>query len=84
MSADEIQVADQFNSAEAQINIDGQSYKLQELDIPEIMDFPKPDEIKQAARIAEDAQNNYQQLSKSMDTILNKYRDEDSEEPEFN
>lgn len=84
LSADEIQVADQFNSAEAQINIDGQTYKLQELDIPEIMDFPKPDEIKQAERIAEDAQNNYQQLSKSMDTILNKYRDEDSEEPDFN
>ncbi|BAY66427.1 hypothetical protein NIES22_65660 [Calothrix brevissima NIES-22] len=84
LSADEIQVADQFNSAEAQINIDGETYKLQELDIPEIMDFPKPDEIKQAERIAEDAQNNYQQLSKSMDTILSKYRDEDSKEPDFN
>jgi len=84
LSADEIQVADQFNSTEAQINIDGQTYKLQELDIPEIMDFPKPDEIEQTKIIAEAAQNNYQQLSKSMDTILKKYRDEDSEEPDFN
>lgn len=84
LSADEIQVADQFNSTEAQINIDGQTYKLQELDIPELMDFPKPTEIEQTKIIAEAAQNNYQQLSKSMDTILKKYRDEDSEEPDFN
>jgi hypothetical protein len=48
------------------------------------MDFPKPDEIEKANTIAEVVQNNYSQLSKSMDTILNKYRHEDTEEPGFN
>ena len=36
--------------------------------------------LKKANEIAEDTQSNYQQLSKSMDTILNKYRDDESEE----
>ena len=82
--AKNIQTAGVFDSTEAQMEIDGKIYKLQELDIPEIMDFPKPDEIEKANTIAEVAQNNYSQLSKSMDTILKKYRDEDAEELDFN
>ncbi|MGB3640127.1 MAG: hypothetical protein WBA39_21495, partial [Rivularia sp. (in: cyanobacteria)] len=84
LKAEDIQTAGYFDSAEAQIEIEGKTYKLQELDIPEVMDFPKQDEIKKANEIAEDAQSNYQQLSKSMDAILNKYRDDESEEPDFN
>jgi hypothetical protein len=84
LKAQDIQAAGVFDSTKAQMEIDGQIYKLQELDIPEIMDFPKPDEIEKANTIAEVVQNNYSQLSKSMDTILNKYRHEDTEEPGFN
>ena len=84
LKAQDIQAAGVFDSTKAQMEINGQIYKLQELDIPEIMDFPKPDEIKKANTIAEGVQNNYSQLSKSMDTILQKYRNKDAEEPDFN
>lgn len=80
LEAEDIQTAEYFDSAEAEIKVEGQSYKIQELDIPELMDFPKADEIERINVIAETTQNNYQQLSKSMDKILNKYRDEYSEE----
>lgn len=80
LEAEDIQTAEYFDSAEAEIKIEGQTYKIQELDIPELMDFPKADEIERINTIAETTQNNYQQLSKSMDKILNKYRDEYSEE----
>lgn len=84
LEAEDIQTAEYFDSAEAEIKIEGQTYKLQELDIPELMDLPKADEIEKINAIAETTQNNYEQLSKSMDKILNKYRDESSEEPDFN
>ena len=84
LEANELLVADQFGSEEAKIDIEGQQYKIQELDIPEVMDLPKSDEIEKAKMIAEVAENDYQQLSKSMDTILNKYCDEDSSEVDFN
>ena len=41
LKAEDIQTAGYFDSAEAQIEIEGKTYKLQELDIPEVMDFPK-------------------------------------------
>lgn len=82
LEAEDIQTAEYFDSAEAKIQIEDNTYKIQELDIPELMDFPKADEIKRVNAIAETTQNNYEQLSKSMDKILRKYRDEYSEEPD--
>lgn len=82
LEAENIQTAEYFDSALSEIKIEGQTYKVQELDIPELMDFPKADEIERINTIAETTQNNYEQLSKSMDKILSKYRDEYSEEPD--
>ncbi|WP_036487450.1 hypothetical protein [Myxosarcina sp. GI1] len=82
LEAEDIQTAEYFDSAEAEIQIEDKTYKVQELDIPELMDFPKADEIERINTIAETTQNNYEQLSRSMDKILSKYRDEYSEEPD--
>ena len=84
LEAEDIQTAEYFDSAEAEMEVEGQTYKIQELDIPELMDFPKADEIKKINAVAETTQDNYEQLSKSMDKILNKYRDDESEEADFN
>ncbi|MBR8828176.1 MAG: hypothetical protein DSM107014_09820 [Gomphosphaeria aponina SAG 52.96 = DSM 107014] len=84
LTVDNIEDSDKISSTEAKIEFDGKTYKIHDLDIPEIMDLPKSDEIKKAKKIAETAQNNFQQLSKSMDAILEKYQNEESSEPYFN
>ncbi len=84
LSVAEIELAEEFTSDSAAINIDGKTLKLQELDIPEVTDFPKQEEIQKTNSIAQTAENHYEQLSKSMNRILEKYRDEDYLEPDFN
>jgi hypothetical protein len=84
LSVAEIELAEEFTSDSAAINVDGKTLKIQELDIPEVTDFPKQDEIQRTNSIAQTAENHYEQLSKSMNKILEKYRDEDYFEPDFN
>ncbi|MGB6297049.1 MAG: hypothetical protein WBF90_12825 [Rivularia sp. (in: cyanobacteria)] len=84
LKAEDIKASEHFDSDEAQIDVDGKIYKLQELNIPEIVDLSKGDEIEKANKIAEEAESSYDQLSKSIDRILKKYRNEDYEEADFN
>lgn len=84
LKAEDVKASEYFDSNEAQIDVDGKTYKLQELNIPEIIDFSKGHEIEKANQVAQEAQNSYEQLSKSIDRILKKYRNEDYEEADFN
>ena len=77
LSAERIQTAEEFTSDGTFITIENEPKKLQQLDLPELENFSKQKHIQKTNIDAQTIADEHEQLSISMDRMLEKYRDED-------